>query len=89
VLLDNEAHDSTGAQATVAATTDFAAIAAACGYAHVRRSDALDDLEPLFANHAGPAFLHLKIRTGTLADLPRPAIAPPAVLRRLMAHIGR
>lgn len=89
LLLDNEAHDSTGAQATVTASTDFAAIAAACGYAQVRRSDALDDIEPLCAGRAGPAFLHLKIRTGTLADLPRPALTPPAVLQRLMAHIAR
>ena len=34
VLLDNGVHDSTGGQATVSATVDFAAVALACGYAH-------------------------------------------------------
>jgi phosphonopyruvate decarboxylase len=88
LLLDNEAHDSTGAQATVSAHTDFAAIAAACGYRTVLRGDGLDDVDALLAAPVGPAFLHHKIRTGTLDDLPRPKVTPPEVLDRLMRHIG-
>ncbi len=90
VLLDNEAHDSTGAQATVSASVDFAAVAAACAYPEVWRSDNPDDLEAVFntAPGRGPRFVHMKIRTGTLDDLPRPAITPAAVLDRLMRHIG-
>ncbi|MEX2482897.1 MAG: phosphonopyruvate decarboxylase [Gammaproteobacteria bacterium] len=88
LLLDNEVHDSTGAQATVAATTEFAAIARACGYASVLRGDTLADLEQLLESEIGPAFLHLKIRPGAAADLPRPTITPVQVRARLMQHIG-
>lgn len=90
VLLDNEAHDSTGAQATVSGNVDFAAVAAACGYAHVARAEdaaAIDRLASLDAE--GPGFLHLRIRTGTQPDLPRPALSPAEVLARLRANIGK
>lgn len=88
VLLDNEAHDSTGAQATVSARTDFAAIASACGYHSVWRTDAAEDLAAFVAHADGPRFMHMKIRTGAIDPLPRPAMKPPQVLDRLMAHIG-
>ncbi|MBK8959908.1 MAG: phosphonopyruvate decarboxylase [Proteobacteria bacterium] len=90
LLLDNEAHDSTGAQATVSACTDFATIAAACGYARVMRSDDLDELARFLAVRQtdGSAFMHMKIATGARDDLPRPAITPPEVRARLMQHIG-
>ena len=90
VVLDNEAHDSTGAQSTVSACTDFASIAAACGYGHVMRSDDVGELGQFLAarEHSGTAFLHMKIATGARDDLPRPAITPPAVRARLMRHIG-
>jgi len=90
LVLDNEAHDSTGAQATVSAGVSFARIAQACGYGYCVASDSLDAVETVLADsqHRGPRLAHIKIRTGTVADLPRPAVTPPDVLRRLMAHIG-
>ena len=90
VVLDNEAHDSTGAQATVTACTDFAALAAACGYGRVTRSDDLTELADFLApgKDGGTSFIHMKIATGAGEDLPRPAITPPAVRTRLMQHIG-
>ena len=90
VVLDNETHDSTGAQATVSAQIDFAGVAAACGYRHVLRTDATTELQAFLRARlrGGARFAHMKIRTGTLNDLPRPALAPPAALDRLMAHIG-
>ena len=88
VLLDNEAHDSTGAQATVSACTDFAAIASACGYRRVTRTDACADLASFLDKKDGARFMHMKIRTGALDPLPRPAMKPPEVLDRLMTHIG-
>jgi phosphonopyruvate decarboxylase len=89
VLLDNEAHDSTGAQATVSAGIDFAAIAQACGYAVAARAAQLDDLSAFLARPRGdgPRFVHMKITTGTIDDLPRPAITPAAVLERLLEQI--
>jgi phosphonopyruvate decarboxylase len=90
ILLDNEAHDSTGAQATVSPNVQFADIAAACGYALACTGEGLALIDALFdaGEVNGPRFGHLKIRTGTLRDLPRPAVQPPEVLRRLMRHIG-
>lgn len=90
VVLDNEAHDSTGAQATVSACTDFAAVAVACGYGRVMRSDDVMELGAFLdaGQGAGASFLHMKIATGARDDLPRPAITPPAVRARLMRHIG-
>jgi hypothetical protein len=38
---------------------------------------------------SGPVLAHLKIRTGTLAELPRPGIAPADVARRLVRHIRK
>ncbi|MDZ7735845.1 MAG: phosphonopyruvate decarboxylase [Gammaproteobacteria bacterium] len=90
ILLDNEVHDSTGAQATVAGGICFADIATACGYALAIDGDTTEVIEHIMSadTMAGPRFAHLKIRSGTLADLPRPAITPPDILRRLMQHIG-
>ena len=90
LLLDNEAHDSTGAQATVSANVRFADIAAACGYAASFEGNDVALVDELLALQGlnGPRFGHLKIRTGTRENLPRPSVTPPEVLRRLMRHIG-
>ena len=90
ILLDNEAHDSTGAQATVSAGVSFARIAEACGYAVALEGNSIDLLEMLFGHHQtnGPRFAHLKIRTGVEGSLPRPNLAPSAVRERLMTHIS-
>lgn len=89
VLLDNEMHESTGGQSTVSAGVDFAQIAAACGYAVCQRAATLGDVERFLtrARERGAGFLHLKIRPGIPANLPRPRTPPEAVLRRLMAHL--
>lgn len=91
LVLDNEAHDSTGAQATVSANVDFAAVARACGYAATLRGADLGLVDQMLerdAARAGPVLGHLKIRTGTLDNLPRPSVTPEQVARRLMTHIG-
>ena len=41
ILLDNGVHDSTGGQATVSASVDFAAVALACGYQYAASCDTL------------------------------------------------
>ena len=90
LLLDNEAHDSTGAQATVSANVRFADIAAACGYAASYEGNDVSLVEELLSMNDldGPRFGVLKIRTGTLDQLPRPNISPAEVRLRLMRHIG-
>ena len=90
IVLDNEAHDSTGAQATVSGNVRFDDIAAACGYAAAYTGNDAGLLEELFTlqDIDGPRFAHIKIRSGTMANLPRPDVKPPDVLRRLMKHIN-
>ncbi len=89
VVLDNGSHESTGGQATVAATTSFPGVAAACGYT-VFGGCGLDALAHALASprSTGPRFVHVPIRRGATGGLPRPALAPDAVRARLMRHIG-
>jgi phosphonopyruvate decarboxylase len=87
VLLDNEAHDSTGTQATVSHSVDLGAVARACGYPTVRRLGGADDLESALRVPADTlSFLHLKTRPGAPADLPRPKITPREVATRMRKH---
>ncbi len=89
ILLDNEVHDSTGSQATVAGNINFAKIAEATGYSVSLTGNEIELIDELFAleGHEGPVFGHLKIRSGTIEDLPRPNVTPNEVLKRLMQHI--
>ncbi len=89
VLLDNEAHGSTGGQATVSAGISFASVAAACGYPAVWEGDELSLLDEALGptQVSGPFFVHLKIAPGAPAGLPRPSLSPVEARRRFMAHI--
>ncbi|MGH8503207.1 MAG: phosphonopyruvate decarboxylase [Gammaproteobacteria bacterium] len=90
IVLDNEAHDSTGAQGTVSNNVSFASVARACGYPIALEDDSLAMLDHLLGgrDRVGPRFGCLKIRTGTMQDLPRPTLSPAEVRARFMAHIG-
>jgi phosphonopyruvate decarboxylase len=89
VLLDNEAHDSTGTQSTVTHSVDLAACARACGYPQVERVNGADALEKALADRTpGLRFLHVKTKPGAPADLPRPKITPREVATRLRGHLG-
>lgn len=90
ILLDNEVHDSTGAQSTVTSNVAFADIASACGYSVAYSGDDPSMIDKLFEHNAvnGPRFAHLKITAGTIDNLPRPDISPADVLKRLMQHIN-
>lgn len=90
LLLDNGVHESTGGQATVSPSVSFAEIAAACGYATSLETDdtglIADWLRAPPA--AGPAFARLLTRAGSSAGLPRPAMSPIELKRRLLQHCG-
>ncbi|MBV9549265.1 MAG: phosphonopyruvate decarboxylase [Alphaproteobacteria bacterium] len=91
ILLDNGVHDSTGGQPTVSSTADFAAIAAACGYAQAASCNSLSAFEEVFHRLAagpGPSLLHVKILPGSLPKLIRPTVKPPEVARRFQAFLG-
>lgn len=90
ILLDNQVHDSTGAQSTVSQSVNFAKIAASCSYDYAVQGDDLAVLDDVFRHQSavGPKFAHLRTLAGTIDDLPRPSMAPHDVLTRLMQHIG-
>jgi len=90
VLLDNEVHDSTGGQSSLSASVDFAGVAAACGYQQVHRAADVNSLAGFLGREraAGAGFVHLKTQPGSLPDLPRPGLTPPAAMARLRQHLG-
>jgi phosphonopyruvate decarboxylase len=89
VLFDNEAHESTGGQATVTHSIDLAAVARACGYPTVERFERPYELEnALRDRRPGLRFLHLKTRPGVRSDLPRPKIKPTEVADRLRRFLA-
>ncbi len=92
VVVDNEAHDSTGGQATVSPTTDFAAVAAACSYRHVRRVDDLAALEGAVRDLSaldGPNLIHVKVQPGSAPNLGRPTLRPDQVKDQFMGWLSR
>lgn len=92
LLLDNGMHDSTGGQATVSDSVDFAAVALACGYAHAFVADSCEGFRKAFQRAAslpGPTLLHLRIRPGSLAGLGRPTETPANIARRFRAFLGK
>jgi phosphonopyruvate decarboxylase len=92
ILLDNGVHDSTGGQATVSASVDFAAIALACGYRYAASCDSLQGFGSALRAAAavdGPRLIHLKIARGSMDKLGRPTVSPAAVAQRFKAFVAR
>jgi phosphonopyruvate decarboxylase len=88
VLLDNEAHDSTGGQPTASATADLAQVARACGYPRVVRASTADALGEAVAGARGElTFVHAKARAGVTGALPRPSVTPVQVAARIRALV--
>jgi phosphonopyruvate decarboxylase len=90
VLLDNGVHDSTGGQATVSATVDFAGVALSCGYAHALCCDSEAGFDAAFTQAlalSGPVLLHVRIRPGSMEKLGRPTIAPHEVAQRFRKFV--
>jgi phosphonopyruvate decarboxylase len=91
VVLDNGVHDSTGGQATVSPSVDFAAVALACGYATGTLCDSAGGFETALAGAfavPGPHLVHVRIRSGSMARLGRPTVKPPEVARRFREFLA-
>jgi phosphonopyruvate decarboxylase len=91
IVLDNGVHDSTGGQATVSASVDFAAVAIACGYRSAARCRSLDGFDRALRDalaEAKPALIHARIAPGSLNKLGRPTIGPAEVARRFKAFLA-
>ena len=91
ILLDNQTHDSTGGQSTVAHNVNFVDIAAACGYEKSSYIHSLDELEngiQEWKETKGLTFLYVKIAKGSRQNLGRPRISPSEVKTRLQRFIN-
>ena len=79
ILLDNNAHESTGSQPTVSNSVDFTGIARSCGYDEVHHAANEEELETALKRlHSNDnlSFLLVKIKTGARPDLGRPTTTP-------------
>jgi len=84
VLLDNEAHESTGGQSTVSHSMDLPGVARSCGYTSVSSVDDAEALEAALRDRRpGLRFVALKTRHGVPDDLPRPKVTPREVAGRI------
>ncbi len=91
VLLDNGVHDSTGGQATVSASVDFAGVALSCGYRSAWSVDDRAGFEEAVAQgleRDGPTLIHASMAPGSMATLGRPTVPPEAVARRFRAFLA-
>jgi len=89
IVFDNGMHESTGGQATVSPNVDLAALAVAAGYPRALVVSDPDELREYVDWRApGLRLLHVPIRPGVAADLPRPRTTPAEVAARLRQHLG-
>ena len=91
IILDNEAHDSTGGQATASPIVDFAKVATAANYRNAIRVDARENLDAVIRElrrMPGPSLLHVKIRQGSPKNLGRPTVKPHEVKERFMRFLA-
>lgn len=92
VVLDNNAHESTGGQLTASYHVSFSEIAASCGFARSLYIGSCDELTEVIERwRADPrlTLAHIRIAAGHDEPLPRPSEHPSFMARRLMAHIGQ
>ena len=91
IVLDNGVHDSTGGQATVSASVDFAGVALACGYDYAASCQSLDGFERAYRTaqtRHGPSLIHMRIAPGSMDKLGRPTVTPAEVARRFKAFLA-
>jgi phosphonopyruvate decarboxylase len=91
ILLDNNAHDSTGGQSTVSHNVDFVEVAASCGYTkaiYIHNLHELTDQINDWKKHKGLTFLYMKIAPGSKKNLARPTLKPHQVKERLKVFLN-
>lgn len=90
IILDNEAHESTGGQPTVSESVDFAQVASACSYPAAFRCDTPENLKEILSlsrNIKGPVLIHLKVAAGSDPKLGRPTLSPVEVKEQFMEYV--
>jgi thiamine pyrophosphate-dependent acetolactate synthase large subunit-like protein len=87
VVLDNEAHGSTGGQRTITDRVRLETMATAAGYRHAERvpGEALAERLPSFLEEDGPSMLLVKVEPGNVKGIARVSHEPPAITDRFAA----
>ena len=91
IILDNEAHDSTGGQGTSSPVVNFPVIAAAANYRNAVSVGEREDLAAVvkeLREKRGPSLIHVKIRQGSPKNLGRPTVKPHEVKERFMQFLA-
>jgi len=91
ILIDNNAHDSTGGQATISHNIDFIEIAASSGYSAAILVDGLEEFEKAYNEWKANkqlTFIHIKVTKGTPKEPGRPKVKPYEVKERLIHFIN-
>lgn len=91
VLLDNNAHDSTGGQKTISDRVDFIRVAQALGYPNALYAHDASELKSMILasfESGKPGFVYLKIAPGARENLGRPKTSPPQVRERFMQFVA-
>jgi phosphonopyruvate decarboxylase len=91
ILLDNNAHDSTGGQATISHNIDFVEIAASSGYEVSKYAHSMEELEKFYKEWQGNkrlTFVQIRIAKGAKKEPGRPKVKPYEVKERLMKFIN-
>ncbi len=91
IIIDNNAHESTGGQPTVSDSVDFGAIGKACGYPYIyyaqNEKDVCDSVKAVQAADA-LSLLIIKCRKGSRKDLGRPTTTPEENKIAFMKKLG-
>ena len=91
IMLDNEAHDSTGGQGTASPVVNFPVMAAGASYRHAISVGEREDLAAVVKDlraKPGPSLIHVKIRQGSPKNLGRPTVQPHEVKERFMQFLA-
>lgn len=90
IILDNQAHASTGGQPTNAANVDFPNTARALGYRSAVTCSSRRALKAaLTGSSSGPLLIHVPISTHSQNALPRPKRSLPDLAQRWRSHLCR
>ena len=92
VILDNGQYESTGGQTSASAGVSFTAVARACGYRVSKHCSSAEELRSALESlkgQQGPNLIHLQVRPGTLAKLPRPHVSPHEIALRLREKLAQ
>ena len=89
VVLDNEAHDSTGGQPTVSHTVKLEDVARAAGYPVTQKVTTCEAIGPAVraAFGRGPGFILVKVEKGSVEGIKRVSHAPEEIRARFQHSI--